>query len=154
MDELRDMGAGILDAIEKNIPAAVGEVLKKELEELKRLRGVEADRNRLRKDLEQVLETNRAHDTLSARKVELAVLQEKLESKERDMKVTILEVKLDEANKRADVVTMLVKEIFRQPTLVRSIQGSLPAGIVDGTNGCMGYAATAPINTVETVTQT
>ena len=114
------MNKEIEDIIAKNLPQHVGEVLNKRL--------VQADKDAAelemcKKDIKNLNENNSAllkriseQDTIERIQKETEKLKEDLEIRERNLKITVLTLQVDEANKRADVARELAFALFKNPT--------------------------------------
>jgi hypothetical protein len=140
----------ILDTIKKNLPAIAGEMLLSELEELKRLKDIE------RKWKDQHTEAQNLKHQLDLARTRLdsqAEIDKKLldiEMREREMKVKLLEKGLEEANKRADAITTLVSQIFRNPVVTKQLTGNIPVS-TGGGGTSPGFVSQYPTSTVETL---
>lgn len=148
----------IAEAIEKNLPAMIGEQLRKELEQLPKLRAtllaqegetkVARDSAAGWKSKAESLEAQLvAHQKLADR--EAAVLK-----REQAQDLNELRVKLAD-ERRADAVG-LVREIFRSPVMTRTLSGTVPVP-VDGiapsqynTYGAPGAVVPSLVSVTET----
>lgn len=130
----------IADAIEKNLPAMIGEQLRKELEQLPKLRATlvaQENETKVARDsaagwkakAESLDAQLTAHQKLADR--EAAVLK-----REQAQDLNDLRVKLAD-ERRADAVG-LVREIFRSPVMTRTLNGTVPVP-VDGHPGNPQY---------------
>lgn len=117
MEELK---AQLNELIEKNLPKQLGETLQKRLAELEKkeqeLITVKANYDTLISSFSRLEEDLRNRKTQEQILVEIQKKQEDLELRERNLKIELLNVKLEEANKRADVSERLVTYVFKNPT--------------------------------------
>jgi len=111
----------IKEVIEKNLPSTTANVLKQYLAEAEEMK---LELAHLRKADEQLREKNRLIEKDNQdlrRQLELAgnvkEQKEQVEKRTREMEVEMLKVKLEESNKRAEVVTGLVDTVFRNRVL-------------------------------------
>jgi hypothetical protein len=141
----------ILESIKKNLPAIAGEMVLDELKELKRLREIETS---LVKEVEKSYklgEQLKLHGPLEEKRARLEVRELAVEERERNQEITLLKHALSESNKRADVVTDLVKTIFRNPITTRTMTGQAAGGVIPGMHGNQGFAASVPVSSTETI---
>lgn len=114
----------ISKAIEKNLPAAVAEELGEYLREAESnkstaqyLRGqvsrLEEKNESLEEELKKHKENSQAQEKLTAR-------ERGVEDRERALELEVARIKLEEANKRADIVHALAGTIFRNPVVKRT----------------------------------
>lgn len=141
----------ILESIKKNLPEHVGTVLKNELAELERLRKIEKRCEQLEKDNQQMRSMRVTYDDTLKLQSKMDEREKALDARERDMKVAILEIKLEEANKRSEIGKGLVETIFKSPVIMRTLNGSLPVGVGVPYPGGSAVGMTAPANVTETV---
>jgi hypothetical protein len=141
----------ILESIRNNLPAIAGDLILQELEELKELRNIElkwksesAQKQTLKDEIETYKRKCQTQDEINTKLKDI-------ETRERNLKVLLLEHSLTEAKQRTAAIEQLVSLIFRHPVTTRQITGQMPCGIVPGTNGNIGYAASSPVSTTETV---
>lgn len=139
----------IEDAIKKSLPAAVGDVLNKELLELKRLRLVEnsyEDLKVVNKNLsDRILKLEFNAKTAAELDKQEAMIAEQA----RNLKVTIAEVNASNAINRVNDMKELVATVFRGPMVTKHLSGNVPVP-VGSTGNAMGFVGTYPINTTET----
>lgn len=123
--------------IEKHLPQVHGEMLRNRLEqaakdaaELERLRGrvkMLEENSVTREDMIADLQKElRKHEHLATR-------EEAVEKRERALRVEILEIKLQESERRAEAITNLVGQLVRNTEFRSQAFGSRPAGL-DGYN--------------------
>lgn len=141
--------------IAKNMPAQVGEELQKLLKEgesKKELLDIQIEVNaRQTKIMAELREDNTRLLALKNSRKDLDLVKEKLEEKGRNLKLDILEIKLAEAEKRADVVTGFTNSLMRNTIARKSIIDSFTDGqpVVDG-QGFTQY----PIPTTKSLLET
>ena len=148
------MDKKIRDIIEKNLPSQVGEVLKKRLEQAeedekslkdqikfnKKLILQEGELNRMISDYKKFDERN---SKLNAREKEIT-------RKEDMYSIAELTFKLEEANKRADVVTEFTRGLVRNTTFRKTIFDSENQDSYQDANGLMVYPTPVQKNLTET----
>lgn len=131
MTELQKMGAEIEESIRKNLPANVGEILRKELAELDRLRNVDTINKDLAKKNEYQAKEIQKNEAIvreyQSREADLVRRETEVKTKENDLEISILKIKLEEANKRADIGKELVSLVFKNREIVtsKSIQSTI-----------------------------
>lgn len=120
----KDLNTKIEKAIAEDLPKQVGEVLQSELKELEVLRKQsekdKAEIKKLKEHNNELLSTISSHKQLDKRAKELKSRENVLESKQRNLDLNILEIKLEEANKRADVVTQFTSGLVRNTEVRKS----------------------------------
>lgn len=128
----------IEDIINANLPAQVGEVLKKRLEQAEvDAKTVESQRGELERksiEIKGLKEFIDGHTALNLRELAIQEREFEVEKKERAIEVFGLQIKLEEANKRAELVAGFTqglvrniefrKEIFDSETLAPFIDGN------------------------------
>lgn len=145
----------IMEAVKKSLPEQTVGILRKELEELARLRGIETRyqtaANKL-SDTEQELSVLSIKlDEFTKREQNLIQRERKVQDDERNLKVQILEVKLEEANKRSDIGKELASVVFRNKTYIESVIKNFPNGTYPVFSPD-GKSVTAPVSSGETRT--
>ena len=150
------MGQEIQDIIAKSLPAQVGEVLKKRLEQ--------ADRDKARvEQLSQELdgkkhecsvlnETIAKHHNLTEREKGIEAREVDVSKREKNIEVIILQSKLEEANKRAELVTGFTHGLVRNVEVRKSIYDSESQAPFQDSNGNWHYPQ--PTSKSHTETQT
>lgn len=115
-------------AIQKNLPAAVAGELKSYLEEAEKNKILIIELQENNKELRDSYNTTynnchnleiklNQHKTLDIREAEIL-------KQENNLKVTIAQIELTHALKRADIIQELVSTIFKNPTMRRSLTKS------------------------------
>jgi hypothetical protein len=126
------MQEDILDAVRKNLPAQMVGVLQDELKELDRLRVVDQQLADLQSQLSLGITKRRELELeLSAWKTRADSLEKReadvLQAELRQENV-ILKIKLEEAEKRAIIGQDIVKDVFKNRSVVESMTLSYPNG--------------------------
>lgn len=111
--------------IEKNLPAQVGETLQK------RLREAEADRELVGEQIKALEDSDRIISQLSSslaayrqfdeRNDKLTIRENAVGIKETQQKVDELNIRLEESNKRADIVVDFTKGLVRNTTFRKTV---------------------------------
>jgi len=156
------MDKELLDVIKKNLPSHVGETLRSELEALADLRGshfaLVVQYKELSASYADVKGRLHSQQLLDARDRHLDERQQAIETAEHNLKVTLAEAAVVEANKRADLAKELVATLFRGPVVMRSLSGSIPVPVEGmapsqyNSGGSPGHVTQGPISTTETTT--
>jgi predicted RNase H-like nuclease (RuvC/YqgF family) len=140
--------ASIIDSIRQNLPTATADYLSKFIEQSKQL-------EQKCKQLEHSLANSQEQSTVALREAarlksfeqryeELNKKERELETRERNLKVTLLELELKESKERAGMMNQLVSMVFRNPRITLSESGSVPVA-------SNGYVST--FTTTKNVTQ-
>jgi len=146
----------VQDAIKKLLPQQVGVVLQHELEELKRLRGVDADFQTLRNaNLTMSNELQSVRDQLDAFKKKAKQIEERelaLYQQELALDKAMLAVRLEEAEKRSAIGIEIVKAVFQNRNIVESHSIHYPNGTypLAGTDGRLVPPVPGGVETVRT----
>lgn len=143
----------IKDIIAKHLPQHVGDVLKERLNKADELQG-EFDMLKDRfndahntiKHLEKELEKNIKHkhseeDLLSQWGI--------LEERQRNLEIQILNIKLEESEKRAQIGQHLVETVFKSPVYRKHVE-NMTLGSYDSM-GRYNQTAAAPVNVTERI---
>ena len=142
----------IQEIIEKNLPMHVGEALKSRLLQADKY----AENAKMYKELadkkdESVRKLNSmisAENVLEERLQRAKRLEADIELRERNLKVELLQCKLDESEKRNSGLYVLIETIFKSPVVRRSILSDVP--VVTGNDR---YAQTMSASSTETITE-
>lgn len=144
---------GIKELIEKNLPAQTSGVLR---DYLKKTEAAIADYDTLKKDLENTRKSlskkiNEVSILTAQLQPQAEIENEKIDIGKRELEIdkTILTIKLEESEKRADAITGLAETVFKNRKMVIKRFGSLPVA-VDGGNGCTGMVQNGSTNETET----
>lgn len=137
----------IQSIINKNLPAEVGEILRKRLEhadkdaaELKEVKQAwERSKDRVI-NLESILSK---HADLDSKASELRAKEKELATRESNQKVFEAELKCAEAEKRANELSTVVMQVFKSPVYRKQSSGT--TALSTGSNGSY-YASSAPVN--------
>jgi hypothetical protein len=130
------MKTEISEIIKKHLPEQVGELLKKELENFKELRG---EHDQSLKDIDQKEKT--IHDLrqelealkcLNLKRKELDVRELEIDDKERNLKVDVLDIKLKESEKRADMAMAFTTGLIRNTLYRENVFGNNTHVLSDG----------------------
>lgn len=128
--------------IEDQLPGQVGTILKDRLALLDKLeplaKALQQDNTTLIERVNALLRDIQDQEVLDKKLEELKARQEEVTRRERDMTVTLLELKVAEAEKRADNSFELVRTLVRTPDRIKSITESAntPVGVNGGPNSC------------------
>lgn len=128
--------------IEDQLPGQVGTILKDRLALLDKLeplsRTLTQETLDLRAKVEGLEKQILDQTALDKKRAELTTLQEDVARRERDMKVTMLELRAAEAEKRADNAYELVRTLVKTPDRIKTITESAntPVGVNGGPNSC------------------
>lgn len=138
---MKEMNDEMMEVIRKNLPAQTMGVLAEELEELSRLRGIEAELTTCKEQLKaEKSKSDGLQKELQAYQVReelLRMREEKVLSAEIRQEVSKLTIQLEEANKRADISKELVSTLFKSKTTIETINSLL-------TNGGSPYFSSLP----------
>ncbi len=119
------MEAEIKKIIEENLPAQVGDVLKKRLEQADRdVDTIKTLETNLKKRTGELKEANKEIETLRERWLrddELKQRDETLTKRENKINVFQAELRAQEAQNRADEIFSLVDSVFKNPRIRKSI---------------------------------
>lgn len=145
-----DLNKDIQDTIEKHLPAQIGEVLKKRLDEIPRL---EDEVKTLTEDLKTVSaisnERKRTNQELSEQlktHQELDIRLTELEKRERNLELELCRKDVSCAQEKANQLFGLVNSIFKNPTYKENIaKTSFGSENVPVTNN--GYTTTQSMST-------
>lgn len=114
------MNKEIEEIMAKNLPQHVGEVLNKRLVQADK---DAADLEASKKEVIKLEEANQIliekvlnQDAIKKIQKETEQLKEDLEKRERNLRITMLTLELDEANKRADIAREFTFAVFKNPT--------------------------------------
>lgn len=144
--------------IEDQLPGQVGTILKDRLALLDRLeplsRTLTQETVDLRAKVEGLEKQILDQTALDKKLLELKTLQEDVASRERDMKVTLLELRAAEAERRADNAYELVRTLVKTPDRIKSITESanVPVGVNGGGSSC-GFVQQGTSNSTVTETE-
>ena len=130
----------ISEIIEKQLPKQVGEVLQKRLSELE---NKEKELEVLKKKVanleisekEKIEELNR-HIDLDKKLSQISQKEVELNQKELKLNNTILEHKLEEANKRAELITSFIHGLVRNVEVRKEIFDSKSSSYTDSNGVC------------------
>ena len=146
----------------ENLPQKVGETLKKELEELEALREYKQEASAELVTLkeakaENAIRINDLNDQLNKHK-ELDKRERELEEKARNIKVEILEMRVQANAGMADAFKEFMINMSKNTTFKRSISATVPVTVpgTPGGNGMCpspGYVSQENSNSDETVTE-
>jgi uncharacterized protein YydD (DUF2326 family) len=138
------ISSAVSEAINKELPNAVAQELKAFIERANK----DASRNEFLEDQVKELEKNKKE--LSVEVQDLRALQlrkSELDEKERGMKVEMAELKVEEAEKRAELAYNLVDRVFKNPVVKKQAFGSTSVWNPQ-------YSGMASVPTNETTTET
>jgi len=131
--------ADIASAIQKNLPQAVGENLQKLLKEGEtNAKLVENQKNSITLLNKNVIDLNNLlikHGDLKTREDRVITKEEEVSQRERNLEITLLETKLAESEKRADITFSLVDKLVRNTVVKKNILNTEDVGgvpVVDG----------------------
>ena len=131
--------ADITLAIQKNMPQAVGENLQNLLKEgetnAKLVKMQQESITRLNKDVVELNNLLSSHGNLKIREDMVIAKEEEVSQRERNLEVTLLETKLEESEKRANITFSLVDKLVRNTVFKKSILDTEDAGgvpVIDG----------------------
>ena len=143
----------IKELIEKDLPAQTSGVLR---DYLKKAEAAIENYDALEKDLENTRKSlSKKIDEVSILTAQLQpqaeIENKKIDIGKRELEIdkTILTIKLEESEKRADAITGLAETVFKNRKMVIERFGSLPVA-VDGGNGYMGMVQNGSTNETET----
>lgn len=132
----KDMMKSLNDLIKENLPEATSGALKEYLDECKESKDtIKYLKNREKEDSEnlteaytQIEELKESEKQVAIQKIELSKLMTDLCVREkkliqRENKVEIVNVKMEEAEKRADLSNELARIVFRNPVMTRKENG-------------------------------
>jgi chromosome segregation ATPase len=128
--------------IEDQLPGQVGTILKDRLALLDKLeplaKSLQQDNTDLRTEVTGLKASLQDQAALAKTLEELKTRQEDVARREREMKVTILELRVLEAERRADNAYELVRTLVKTPDRIKSIteSASTPVGVNGGPNSC------------------
>lgn len=151
------MNTEITDAVKRNLPAQVSEVLLGELKELSELRASEVQRKAeivaLQKRLSDSQINNLSVDALTTR--EKAAADKMAEAVKKELRIEITELQLKIANERRVEIKELVTALFRSPMRTETVNGMLPVPVTGnpggmGVMGSPGYVINSPAITTTT----
>lgn len=148
------MNKEISEIIEKNLPAQVGAVLK---ETLAKAESDAAELKECKTTIKLISEQNlktegqlRDHNKIDTREASVTVREKAVEKKEVMQEVDVLKIKLEESEKRADIVTDFTKGLVRNTIYRKSILDSENQEGYPDANGNMVY----PTPTNKSLTET
>lgn len=143
----------IKEVIEKNLPAQTAGALNGYLKKAKEaieineyLRGKETE---LAKEKDVLREKATSLESLISTKEEIKDKLKDIETRELALEKTILEIKLQESEKRASVIITLTETVFKNRKLVIEKSSNVPLA-VEGSSGCMGGVVNDMGNETET----
>lgn len=138
-DILKDLNA----SIEKNLPAQIGEVLRKRLQQAeidaKKVTSLTEDVKYYQETLDAVNKKLVSQQELERKEENVAAKLLDLDTRERNIKIQILETQLTEANKRADISKELVTLVFKNPTYKTTEFNSINKNVPYNTSGYTQY---------------
>ncbi len=140
MDEI--ITPEIRKMIEDQLPGQVGTILKSRLALLEKIeplvKTLQQDNTDLRTEVTSLKASLQDQATLDTKLEELKTRQEDVARREREMKVTLLELRVAEAERRADNAFDLVRTLVKTPDRIKSIteSASTPVGVNGGPNSC------------------
>lgn len=150
---MEKMTQEVQEAIRKNLPSAVADVLQEYLKraavqeiECGNLKAENETARRLIAELRENISKSNAAMALHTK------TQAQLEQELADLEKKILTVKLEEANRRSDNTFQLVHAIFRNPIVTKTVTGTIPIP-VEGlpasqyNGGCSGMVFQSSIDT-------
>jgi len=112
-------------AIDANMPQAVGQNLQKLLKEgetnAKIVKTQQEDITRLRKEVETRDEQLRKHGSLKDREARVTNREDIVSERERVIDITLLEIRLEESDRRAETTFKLVDKLVRNPVFKKTI---------------------------------
>lgn len=139
----------ITDAIQKELPSAVASELQKYIEEAEKNKSSMGNLQDLNAKYFKELSDLRSNvDELT----KLNLRKEGIDEQERNLKLEVANIKLVEAEKRAETIFVLVDRIFKNPVVTKTISGTTPVYVPTTGNGGSGY--TTSVQTTETTTET
>lgn len=144
--------------IEDQLPGQVGTILKSRLALLDQLEPLTKTLQQTNLDLNARIDALKRdiqdQEVLDKKLAELKTLQEDVARRERDMKVTLLELRAAEADRRADNVFELVRTLVKTPDRIKSITESanVPVGVNGGNNSC-GFVQQSTASSTVTETE-
>ena len=121
-----------MEAIKKSLPAETGNFLQERLaqadameKEIEKLKKVVSEKEQEIKELDELASSYRkklnAFDNIIQREKELKQNEADFEARKNSFEVKEIKYKLEEAEKRANVVTNIVKMVFHSPVYTESI---------------------------------
>lgn len=119
------MDKEIREIIEKNLPSQVGKVLKERLEQAEK--DDQSIKDQIKRNNKLIIQERELNKTISdykkfdERNAKLDARGKEISEKERNFRVAELSIKLEEANKRADVVTEFTKGLVRNTTFRKKV---------------------------------
>lgn len=127
--------ADITAAIERSLPKQVGTALQEQLNRLSYLEKKDIQSTIRITTLEKLVENHdklkKIESNLNIREADLDIKLKSIEEKQRDFKIAVLEIKLEEATKRSDGIVGFVNSLTRNTLFRKSIldsenKGGLP----------------------------
>lgn len=150
--------AELKDLIAKHLPQQVGEALKQRLADADRdkslLVNTTKDLEQAKKQLEDAQWQVRRAGNLDTREKELRVLELQLESEKRALDLTVTQIRLEQAEKRADMVMEFTRVLVKSPEVKTSVFGTNGAvgGIVRNNGYDSVQSVPSPVSYTETKT--
>lgn len=156
--------AELIDLIKKHLPEQVGDALRGELSELKRLRASTAALEErvaaLKSEQEGTLALNATlvSENQALRAAAADVRSRESGVKEREIKQDLLALELKLCNSHKQEYLALVRTVFASPVFERRVEGTVPVAVQGQqasqyNQGTSGYVSHAPVQTTETTTR-
>lgn len=142
----------IKDIITKNLPHHVGEVLKVKLakadDDAYQVKRLESELIEKEESIRKLTSLNKELSVKILSEETLKEREKAVEERERNLEIEMLQLKLQEAEKRSNVGTELVQMIFRSPVYRKHIENMTFSNY--DSQGRYNTAGAAPVNVVET----
>lgn len=143
----------ILKVISENLPEQVGKVLKQKLDQADKDKQLIS---RLQEDLSAIKDQNLwLHEQVQKLKdrinneMNIEAHRTDLEKRERDMAMKILEIRLEESEKRNSIGERIVEQVFRSPVYRKHVE-SIQHGSYDA-QGRYSITGSTPVNEITSI---
>lgn len=125
-----DINSELLEIVRKNLPEATAGELKNFITQAEQdkkdlIRTLQEKADLTKRNSELIIQTANQNKKIQTQEETDKKLVD-IEKRERNLKVTCLEMKLEESNKRADIVKELTKTVFSNQDVVISKSGFVP----------------------------
>lgn len=132
-------------AIQENLPSAVAGELTKYIAEAEanvlRIKRLEEFAETAREDLKQKNKLIKAYEDTASTYSDLKAKEHDINIRERNLEISILQIKVAESEKRAEGIHRLAETVFKNRSLTKNETMSVPI-LVPGSNGGSGYTTT------------
>jgi predicted RNase H-like nuclease (RuvC/YqgF family) len=140
--------------VEANLPAQTAGVMREYIEKAERAliqeKGLKEEiESKKKANLELRNEVSKL-DKIVLQQTQIDAKLKDIASRELALDKAILEIKLAEAEKRADALNHLTETVFKNRTLTISKSGNIPVAVDGGGNGCCGTVMTSNTDSFET----